>query len=89
MCHAHLSVCSLKILPCVLVIAPSHICIASHINVLACSIQSNLGGASDRPVPRDIWTNVQAKLADPDADEDALPIHRLGRRGVCSACTVL
>lgn len=48
----------------------------------------NLGGASDRPVPRDIWTAVQAKLADPESSE-SVALQNLGRRGICSACTLL
>lgn len=49
----------------------------------------NVGGASDRPVTRDVWTIVQAKLANPDDDGEALPLNRIGRRGICSICTVL
>lgn len=47
----------------------------------------NLGGASDRPVPADIWGLVQAKMSDP-ANADALPT-RLRSRGALSVCTIL
>ena len=47
----------------------------------------NLGGASDRPVPRDIWTLVQMKMSDPDGAGSAPP--RIRRRGACSVCTLL
>ena len=50
--------------------------------------QMNVGGASDRPVPRDIWTIVQAKLADPE-NADKIEYNRVRRRGVFSACTLL
>jgi len=30
----------------------------------------NLGGATDRPVPSDIWKIVQAKMDDPNAQPD-------------------
>jgi len=50
----------------------------------------NLGGASDRPVPRDIWTIVQTKLTEPEnAEKVQLQYNRVRRRGVCSACTIL
>lgn len=48
----------------------------------------NLGGASDRPVPRDIWTIIQAKLADPE-NADKIEYNRVRRRGVCSLCAIL
>jgi len=52
--------------------------------------QMNLGGASDRPVPRDIWTIVQTKLTEPENTEKVqLQYNRVRRRGVCSACTIL
>lgn len=44
----------------------------------------NLGGASDRPVPSDIWTFIQAKLS---GEEIAPPT--MHRRGVCSVCSLL
>lgn len=47
----------------------------------------NLGGASDRPVPRDIWTVVQAKLANPS--DDSIPQTQIRSRGVCSICNIL
>lgn len=46
----------------------------------------NVGGASDRPVPADIWTLVQSKLAGGDMAEVPPPVIR--RRGVCSACSI-
>lgn len=46
----------------------------------------NIGGASDRPVPADIWTVVQAKMNNIDSDQ---PIPRVRSRGACSICTVL
>ena len=50
----------------------------------------NIGGASDRPVPADIWAIVQTKLADLE-NADSVPVNydRLRRRGVCSACAIL
>jgi len=40
----------------------------------------NLGGASDRPVPPDIWKVVQAKMDNPDAQVAA----DVKKRGVFS-----
>ena len=48
----------------------------------------NSGGASDRPVPADIWTVVQTKMANKDTDGE-LPPPRLRSRGACSICTIL
>jgi hypothetical protein len=50
-------------------------------------LQMNIGGASDRPVPRDIWTVVQAKLANPS--DDSIPQTRIRNRGACSLCNIL
>ena len=33
-------------------------------------LQMNVGGASDRPVPVDIWKIVQAKMDDPDSEQN-------------------
>jgi len=51
---------------------------------LSCVLQMNLGGASDRPVPADIWTLVQAKLANVDQ-----PTARVRSRGTCSLCNII
>ena len=47
----------------------------------------NLGGASDRPEPTDIWALVQAKMSDP-ANADTLPT-QLHYRGHFSICAIL
>ena len=49
-------------------------------------MQMNIGGASDRPVPRDIWTFVQAKMLDP---ESVVQPNRIGSRGACSICNII
>ena len=40
----------------------------------------NLGGATDRPIPAEIWKIVQAKMDDPDAQ----PNVTVSKRGVFS-----
>ena len=50
--------------------------------------QMNVGGASDRPVPADIWTIVQNKLDNPD-DDTPIDYGRLRVRGAGSICTIL
>ena len=53
-------------------------------------LQRNVGGASDRPVPADIWAIVQTKLADlENADKVPVDYNNLRRRGVWSACAIL
>ena len=51
--------------------------------------QMNLGGASDRPVPADIWNIVQLKLSG-DADEQKIQeaVQRVRTRGNCSICVI-
>lgn len=50
----------------------------------------NLGGASDRPVPADIWNIVQLKLSDePDEQKIQEAYRNVKRRGNCSVCTIL
>ena len=48
----------------------------------------NLGGASDRPVPTDIWQAVMQKLSNPT---DATPIDssQLRVHGARSICTII
>ena len=40
----------------------------------------NAGGASDRPVPADIWKIVQAKMENPDSEQNV----RIQKRGLFS-----
>ena len=40
----------------------------------------NIGGATDRPVPEDIWTYVQTKVWG-DGDEETAPQPPMRRRG--------
>ena len=52
--------------------------------------QMNLGGASDRPVPADIWNIVQLKLSgEPDEQKIQEAYRNVKRRGNCSVCTIL
>ena len=37
----------------------------------------NAGGASDRPVPADIWKIVQAKMENPDSEQN-VPVQKRG-----------
>lgn len=73
------------------VVQPGVLCVGPERKVLfAWAIDPsvmNLGGASDRPVPRNIWTVVQAKLADPNSED--VPIRQLPTRGCCSVCSIL
>ena len=52
--------------------------------------QMNVGGASDRPVPADIWNIVQLKLSG-DADEQTIQeaSRRVRTRGFFSICAIL
>ena len=43
-------------------------------------LQMNVGGASDRPVPADIWKIVQAKMENPDSEQNV----RIQKRGLFS-----
>eukprot|EP00731_Ephydatia_muelleri_P031582 Em0023g89a len=45
---------------------------------------TNVGGASDRPVPAEIWSLVQIRLSDPAYTGEA----QLNTRGALSACVV-
>jgi len=38
----------------------------------------NVGGASDRPVPADIWKIVQAKMENPDSLQENVIIQKRG-----------
>jgi hypothetical protein len=50
----------------------------------------NLGGASDRPVPADIWAVVQLKMAGTASDQEIQQAYnRVRTRGNCSVCTIL
>ena len=49
----------------------------------------NIGGASDRPVPANIWQIVQDKLTNPDTAEDPVNYDEIPRRTSLSACTIL
>ena len=50
----------------------------------------NVGGASDRPVPADIWTIIQLKLSEsPDEQEIQRAYNRVRRRGLASVCSIL
>lgn len=48
----------------------------------------NIGGASDRPVPADIWNVVREKLDKPEIADDPVDYTRLRRRGNCSVCSI-
>lgn len=51
---------------------------------------SNLGGGTNRPVPREIWGSVQAKLADPTASSDGVvAVEDMHMLGMCSICALL
>ena len=43
-------------------------------------LQMNIGGATDRPVPVDIWKIVKAKMDNPDDDQNVT----VQRRGMFS-----
>jgi hypothetical protein len=50
----------------------------------------NLGGASDRPVPADIWSIVQLKMTGKASEQEIEQAYsRVRRRGNCSICTIL
>ena len=49
----------------------------------------NIGGASDRPVPADIWRIVQEKLANPDTAEDPVNYDAIPRRTNLSVCNII
>jgi hypothetical protein len=74
------------------VVQPAVLCINKEKTVLfAWAIEPstmNLGGASDRPVPADIWQVVQGKLDNPD-DQTPVDYSRLRRRGAGSICTLV
>ena len=52
-----------------------------------CSLAESINGAADRPVPRDIWTIVEAKLTDPE-NADKMQHSRIRIRGVFSVCAI-
>ena len=53
-------------------------------------LQMNVGGASDRPVPYDIWQIVQLKLSGTaDEEEVQRAYRRVRRRGNFSICSIL
>lgn len=47
-----------------------------------------MGGASDRPVPAEIWGVVQTRLSDPEYKGDVTAAEQLNMRGALSACLV-
>ena len=48
-----------------------------------------MGGASDRPVPAEIWTLVQARLSDPEYKGEAAEGEgQLNTRGAMSLCVI-
>jgi hypothetical protein len=50
----------------------------------------NIGGASDRPVPADIWNIVQLKMTGKASEQEIQQAyHRVRHRGNCSICTIL
>ena len=51
----------------------------SYATVAVC-LQMNIGGASDRPVPADIWKIVKAKMDNPDDQQEV----RVQKRGAFS-----
>ena len=52
--------------------------------------QMNVGGASDRPVPADIWTIVQLKMDGQASEQEIQHAYtRVRRRGLCSACAIM
>lgn len=74
-------------------VQPAVLCITNERKVLfSWAIDpsvTNLGGASHRPIPADIWGIVQTKLADLE-NADSVPVNydRLRRRGICSICAI-
>lgn len=48
-------------------------------SVLHCvvAVQMNLGGATDRPVPEDIWKYVKGRLDDSIKEEEPVPQMRI------------
>ncbi len=49
----------------------------------------NIGGASDRPVPDNIWQIVQDKLASPETADDPVNYNAIPRRTNLSACNII
>ena len=50
----------------------------------------NVGGASDRPVPADIWNIVQLKMSETANEEEIQQAYRrVRRRGTFSVCNIL
>ena len=40
---------------------------------VSCFVQMNIGGATDRPVPADIWSYVKGRLSGDVKDTDPVP----------------
>ena len=52
--------------------------------------QMNVGGASDRPVPSDIWRIVQLKMSGSASEDEVQQAYsRVRHRGSFSICTIL
>ena len=49
----------------------------------------NIGGASGRPVPTNIWQIVQDKLANPDKADAPVDYDSIPRRTSLSICGIL